>query len=86
MLDFQKTPDYHGYIEINLNSALIGFTTLFYGTRMYVRAFMTKSLSWDDAFATIAYMMLVVQSSLDIHGEQDLPGGLNNPPASFRPN
>ncbi|KAB5518048.1 hypothetical protein GE09DRAFT_1230721 [Coniochaeta sp. 2T2.1] len=66
MMDFQNTPDYHGYIEVNLNSALIGFTTLFYGTRMYVRGFMTKTLGWDDAFATLAYCMLVVQSSLDI--------------------
>ncbi|OIW34171.1 hypothetical protein CONLIGDRAFT_570796, partial [Coniochaeta ligniaria NRRL 30616] len=65
-MEFQNTPDYHGYTEINLNAALIGLTTLFFATRIYVRAFMTKTLGLDDAFASIAYVLLVVQSSLDI--------------------
>lgn len=67
-MEFQNTPDYHGYTEINLNAALIGLTTLFFATRIYVRAFMTKTLGLDDAFASIAYVLLVVQSSLDIRG------------------
>lgn len=68
-MEFQNTPDYHGWTEINLNAALIGLTTFFFFTRMYVRAIMTKTLGWDDAIATLAYLMLIVQSSLDIRGE-----------------
>lgn len=68
-MDFQNTPDYHGYTEINLNAALIGLTTLFFGTRIYVRAVMTKTLGLDDAVAAIAYVLLVVQSTMDIRGE-----------------
>jgi hypothetical protein len=68
-MDFQDTPDYHGYTEINLNAALIGLTTLFFGTRIYVRAFMTKTLGLDDAFASVAYLLLVAQSALDIRGK-----------------
>jgi hypothetical protein len=56
MADFKSTPDYHGYTEIDLNAALIGFSTLFFGTRIYVRAFMTKTLGWDDFFALIGYV------------------------------
>lgn len=48
MADFKNTPDYHGYIEIDPNAALIGFSTLFFGTRIYVRAFMTKTLGWEN--------------------------------------
>lgn len=61
MADFKDTPDYHGYTEINLNACLIAFSTLFFGTRIYVRAFMTKTLGWDDAFALIGFVCFFPQ-------------------------
>ncbi|KAI0024294.1 hypothetical protein F4780DRAFT_655723 [Xylariomycetidae sp. FL0641] len=66
-MDFRGTPDYHGNIEISFNACLIGLSTVFYGLRMYTRVFMTKTLGLDDGVATIAYIMLVVQSALDIN-------------------
>ncbi|KAI8633916.1 hypothetical protein F5Y19DRAFT_489352 [Xylariaceae sp. FL1651] len=65
-MDFHHTLDYHGDIEINLNACLITFSTIFYGCRIYSRAFMTKTLGLDDAIATAAYLLLVTQSALDI--------------------
>ncbi|KAI5927136.1 hypothetical protein F4810DRAFT_707087 [Camillea tinctor] len=55
-MDFRATPDYHGRIEINLNACLISLSTVFYGLRVYNRAYMTKTLGLDDGIATIAYV------------------------------
>ncbi|KAH8900924.1 hypothetical protein GQ53DRAFT_133065 [Thozetella sp. PMI_491] len=64
--DFRSTPDYHGYVEIQVNSVLIALSTIFYAMRMYTRAFMTKNLGLDDAIATVAFAILIVQSGMDI--------------------
>ncbi|KAI1641255.1 hypothetical protein F4809DRAFT_252 [Biscogniauxia mediterranea] len=66
-MDFRDTSDYHGRIEINLNAFLISLSTVIYGLRIYNRAFMTRTLGLDDGIATIAYFLLVVQSSMDIN-------------------
>ncbi|KAI1502901.1 hypothetical protein F5X99DRAFT_407707 [Biscogniauxia marginata] len=66
-MDFCNTADYHGYTEINLNACLISLSTVIYGLRIYNRAFMTKTLGLDDGIATIAYLLLVVQSAMDIN-------------------
>ncbi|KAK3934313.1 hypothetical protein QBC46DRAFT_300024 [Diplogelasinospora grovesii] len=66
-VDFQDTPDYLGYRETYLNGFLIAFSTVFFALRIYVRAFMTKTLGWDDAIAGVAYAILVAQSGMDIH-------------------
>lgn len=41
---------------INLNICLITFSTIFIVTRCYVRTVMLKSVSWDDAFALVAWV------------------------------
>ncbi|KAI0143896.1 hypothetical protein F4776DRAFT_444345 [Hypoxylon sp. NC0597] len=66
-MDFSSTPDYRGGTEIGLNAGLIGFSTLFYGLRLFVRISMTKSPGLDDAIAGFAYMLLVLLSAADIH-------------------
>ncbi|KAL7623267.1 hypothetical protein AAE478_006948 [Parahypoxylon ruwenzoriense] len=66
-MDLSKIPDYHGDTEIGLNGWLIGFSTIFYGLRIFVRVYMTKSPGLDDGIATLAYILLVVQSSMDIN-------------------
>jgi hypothetical protein len=45
-----------GYVVKDLNICLIVFSTLFALIRCYVRGFMLKSLSWDDAFAGVAWV------------------------------
>ncbi|KAI1140510.1 hypothetical protein F5Y05DRAFT_320236 [Hypoxylon sp. FL0543] len=65
---FSNTPDYRGGTEIGLNAGLIGFSTLLYGLRLFVRISMTKSPGWDDAIAGIAYILLMLLSAADIHG------------------
>lgn len=65
-MDFSNTPDWHGGIELEINGSLIALSTVFLGMRLYVRAFMTKALGWDDLIAGIAWALLVTQSSLDI--------------------
>ncbi|OTA70362.1 hypothetical protein K449DRAFT_427889 [Hypoxylon sp. EC38] len=66
-MDFSSTPDYRGDTEIGLNAGLIGFSTLFYGLRLFVRISMTKSPGLDDAIAGFAYLLLVLLSAADIH-------------------
>ncbi|ORY55907.1 uncharacterized protein BCR38DRAFT_490913 [Pseudomassariella vexata] len=67
-MDFRSSPDYLGWREINLNSCLIAISTLAFGFRIYARAFMSgKTLGLDDAVASVAYVLIVVQSSLDIY-------------------
>ncbi|KAI0833147.1 hypothetical protein F5Y06DRAFT_183069 [Hypoxylon sp. FL0890] len=66
-MDFSSTPDYRGDTEIGLNAGLIGFSTLFYGLRLFVRISMTKSPGLDDVIAGIAYLSLVLLSAADIH-------------------
>ena len=65
-MDFSQTPEWRGGIETRLNACLIAFSTLFMGMRLYVRTFMTKALGWDDLIAGIAYVLIMVQSSLDL--------------------
>ncbi|KAI1462552.1 hypothetical protein F4805DRAFT_452379 [Annulohypoxylon moriforme] len=66
-MDFSNTPGYHGSREIGLNGWLIGFSTLLYGLRLYVRIFMTKTPGLDDGLAGMAYVLLLFQSMTDIH-------------------
>jgi len=65
-MDFSHTPGWKGDLEINLNSCLIAFSTIFLGMRLYVRFVMTHNPGWDDAMAGLAYVMLIVQSAMDI--------------------
>ncbi|KAK0610706.1 hypothetical protein B0T17DRAFT_621166 [Bombardia bombarda] len=53
--DFSTIPGYKGNIEITLNATLIALPTLFFGIRLYVRAFMTKALGFDDLVAGLAW-------------------------------
>ncbi|KAI2469504.1 hypothetical protein F4781DRAFT_218802 [Annulohypoxylon bovei var. microspora] len=66
-MDFSNTPGYHGAKEIGLNAWLIGFSSFFYGLRLFVRVYMTKSPGLDDAIAGIAYALLLFQSIMNIH-------------------
>jgi hypothetical protein len=43
-----------GLVSRNLNICLIVFSSVFVILRIYVRAFMTKSLGLDDAFSVAA--------------------------------
>ncbi|KAK4216902.1 hypothetical protein QBC37DRAFT_415995 [Rhypophila decipiens] len=65
-MDFSHTPGWHGGIEQRLNGSLIALSTIFLGMRLYVRAFMTKAMGWDDLIAGIAWALLVTQSAMDI--------------------
>lgn len=56
---FESTPDYRGYVEIDLNACLIAFSTLFFGIRVYVRHSMTKSLGLDDGIAAVSFVCLL---------------------------
>lgn len=53
---YWETADYGGNLQRNLNISLIAISTVFFGIKLYVRAFMTKSLGWDDAVAFLAYV------------------------------
>jgi hypothetical protein len=53
---FWETADYGGYVQRNLNISLVVISTTFFGIRLYVRFFMTKSPGWDDAVASLAYV------------------------------
>ncbi|KAI1649087.1 hypothetical protein F4815DRAFT_445932 [Daldinia loculata] len=68
-MESRGIPDPHGKAEIGVNGWLIGFSTIFYAIRIFVRISITKSLGLDDALAGIAYMLLVVQSGMDINAE-----------------
>ncbi|KAG4429185.1 hypothetical protein IFR05_015339 [Cadophora sp. M221] len=67
-MDFRSTPDYKGGVHKALNATLIPITTLIFGTRIYVRVFMTKNAGLDDALAFVAYLFLVGISTFDIIG------------------
>ncbi len=45
-----------GYVQVNLNAALIAISTTLVALRLYARAFMTVALGWDDLIATIAWV------------------------------
>ncbi|KAI2625771.1 hypothetical protein GGR54DRAFT_513407 [Hypoxylon sp. NC1633] len=64
---FANKPDYHGDVETSLNGLLIGLSTFLFGLRIFVRTSMTKSPGLDDGIAAIAYLLLVTQSTMDIH-------------------
>ncbi|KAI1380757.1 hypothetical protein F4677DRAFT_462032 [Hypoxylon crocopeplum] len=66
-MDFTRTPDYRGGLEIGLNAWLIGFSTVFCSLRLFVRIFMTKSPGLDDVMTAIGYLLLIVLSAMDIH-------------------
>ncbi|KAI0108322.1 hypothetical protein F4814DRAFT_451603 [Daldinia grandis] len=61
--------DPYGRAEVGINGWLIGFSTVFYAVRLFVRISVTKSPGLDDALAGVAYMLLVVQSGMDINAE-----------------
>ena len=56
MEDYRETADYRGHTELAANAALIGFSTLFFGMRIYARALMTKNIGADDAVALVAFV------------------------------
>lgn len=64
--DFSETPGWKGYLQWNLNVALIVFSTVFMILRLGTRAFIVKALGWDDLLGFIAYGVLVSFSSLEI--------------------
>ncbi|KAH8681965.1 hypothetical protein BX600DRAFT_544420 [Xylariales sp. PMI_506] len=66
MSGFQDSVDYRGWVEVDANSCLIAISTLIFCGRIYARAIFKKSLGLDDAIASVAYVLVVVQSSLDI--------------------
>jgi hypothetical protein len=53
---FWETADYKGYLLRNLNATLIAISTIFLGTRLYVRLVMTKTPGLDDIMATLAWV------------------------------
>lgn len=55
-MESRGIPDPHGKAEIGVNGWLIGFSTIFYAIRIFVRISITKSLGLDDALAGIAYV------------------------------
>ena len=63
--DFRSTPDYKGYVLQALNATLIPITTLIFGTRIYVRVFMTKNPGLDDGFAFVAFVCFRVLLSVN---------------------
>jgi len=66
--DFSATPGYKGYLQRNLNIALISFSTFFIILRLGTRAFIVKGLGLDDLVGFIAYAALVSFSSMEIRG------------------
>lgn len=64
--DFSETRDWKGYLQWNLNVALIVFSTVFMILRLSTRAFIVKALGWDDLIGFIAYGVLISFSSLEI--------------------
>lgn len=64
--DFSETRDWKGYLQWNLNVALIVFSTVFMILRLSTRAFIVKALGWDDLLGFIAYAVLISFSSLEI--------------------
>ncbi|KAI0851359.1 hypothetical protein F5Y00DRAFT_20308 [Daldinia vernicosa] len=74
-MESRGVPDPHGQTatgintEIGINGWLIGFSTIFYAIRLYVRISITKSPGVDDALAGIAYMLLVTHCGMDIKAE-----------------
>ena len=65
---FSDTPGWKGYLQWNLNVALITFSTFFILLRLGTRAFLVKALGLDDAIGVIAYGVLVAFSALEIRG------------------
>ncbi|KAI8960962.1 hypothetical protein F5Y11DRAFT_245473 [Daldinia sp. FL1419] len=54
-------------VELGINGWLIGFSTIFYALRLFVRISITKSPGLDDVLAGVAFILLIVQSGLDIN-------------------
>lgn len=77
--DFSQTSNYQGFAQRDLNISLIVFSTLFVSARLYVRAFMTKSLGLDDLMTVAAYLILCVFSGLEIRSESLHRGGITWP-------
>ena len=63
---FRDTPGWKGYLQWNLNVALIVFSTFFIILRLGTRAFLVKALGLDDLMGFIAFAALVVFSALEI--------------------
>src|SRR5437762_2329267 len=53
-------------VLIDLNAALISFSTVIIALRLYARGFMTKALGIDDAIALVAYLSCVTLSIIEI--------------------
>ncbi|KAH6681516.1 hypothetical protein B0J14DRAFT_576537 [Halenospora varia] len=65
-INYWESPEYKGNAVRNLNSTLIGVTTVVIFLRLYTRGFMSKSLGLDDALAFVAYVLVTCQSAFDI--------------------
>lgn len=63
---FSETPGWQGYLQWNLNVALIVFSTVFILLRLGTRAFLVKALGLDDAVGVLAYGVLVSFSAMEI--------------------
>lgn len=62
---FRDSPGYAGNKTLYLNTALIVCTTLVVGTRLYVRAFMSKALGLDDIVAFVAFVSSTLFGELE---------------------
>ncbi|KAF3058629.1 hypothetical protein GL218_05618 [Daldinia childiae] len=62
-MESRGIPDPHGKAEIGVNGWLIGFSSILYAIRLFVRISITKSPGLDDALAGVAY------SGMDINAE-----------------
>lgn len=54
--NYWETPDYYGNVIRGVEGFLIAMSTIFIANRIYVRSFMTQSLSYDDGIAGLAYV------------------------------
>ncbi|ORY57453.1 uncharacterized protein BCR38DRAFT_449171 [Pseudomassariella vexata] len=64
--NYWETPDYKGNAIRAGDIVLVILTAFFVGIRLYVRQFMTKSLSWDDGIAVLAFGTITTMSIMDI--------------------
>jgi len=59
-------PDSAGHHIFELNLALIIVSTILIFLRLFVRGFLVKALGWDDLIATVAWVLCVTLSALEM--------------------
>lgn len=63
--NWKPPPDSGGWILERLNIALIVVSSIVWILRINVRAFMLRSLGWDDLVATVGFVSLVIPSVMN---------------------